>query len=436
MPSEDDRMTKTAIQVDHIARIEGHGNVRVVIEDNEVKTVEMNVVEPARLFESMVRGRRFDEVPYIASRICGICSASHVVTDLLAIERIFGVQVSDRTRALRDLLVYGSYLQNHATHLFVFAAPDFLGHKSVFPLADQSPELFERALELKALGNELCTKVGGRSVHPITAVVGGFTHEIGAEEYLQLADKLEASVEFAVHAVDLFHSFKAPSIQTAGDMLAMGAPDRYAVSDSRMARFIDAALSFDCDEVERAIEEYSVAHSAALFARVRTTQKPYFTGALARINQSWHFLGREAKLAAAKVGLRPPERNPFQNNVAQAVELVDALERCAALCRRLASDEFEGSSAPVPFEVAAGVGVGFTEAPRGALFHQLELDEQGRVLHASIITPTAQNVANLEADMRVLAEKLVAEGAGEDEIRLEVEKLVRAYDPCLSCSVH
>ena len=243
-------------------------------------------------------------------------------------------------------------------------------------------------------------------------------------------------MEFAVHVVDLFHSFKAPSIQTAGDMLAMGAPDRYAVSDSRMARFIDAALSFDCDEVERAIEEYSVAHSAALFARVRTTQKPYFTGALARINQSWHFLGREAKLAAAKVGLRPPERNPFQNNVAQAVELVDALERCAALCRRLASDEFEGSSAPVPFEVAAGVGVGFTEAPRGALFHQLELDEQGRVLHASIITPTAQNVANLEADMRVLAEKLVAEGAGEDEIRLEVEKLVRAYDPCLSCSVH
>ena len=146
-------MTKTAIQVDHIARIEGHGNVHVVIEDGEVKTVEMNVVEPARLFESMVRGRRFEEVPYIASRICGICSASHVVTDLLAIERIFGIQVSDRTRALRDLLVYGSYLQNHATHLFVFAAPDFLGHKSVFPLADEAPELFEKALELKALGN-------------------------------------------------------------------------------------------------------------------------------------------------------------------------------------------------------------------------------------------------------------------------------------------
>lgn len=429
-------MTKTAIQVDHIARIEGHGNVHVVIEDGEVKTVEMNVVEPARLFESMVRGRRFEEVPYIASRICGICSASHVVTDLLAIERIFGIQVSDRTRALRDLLVYGSYLQNHATHLFVFAAPDFLGHKSVFPLADEAPELFEKALELKALGNELCTKVGGRSVHPITAVVGGFTHEITPAEYRELAGKMEAMVEFAVTAVDLFHSFEAPDIQTEGDMLAMGAPDRYAVSDSRVARFIDAALSFDCDEVDKAVEEYSVDHSAALCARVRTTGKPYFTGALARINQSWQFLGREAKLAAAKVGLRPPERNPFNNNVAQAVEIVDALERCAQLCRRLADDEFEGLSVPEKFEVKAGFGVGFTEAPRGALFHQLELDEAGRVKRASIITPTAQNVANLEADMRILAEKLVADGASSEEVQLEIEKLVRAYDPCLSCSVH
>ena len=138
-------MTKTAIHVDHIARVEGHGNVHVVIEDGEVKTVEMNVVEPARLFESMVRGRRFEEIPYISSRICGICSSSHVVTDLKAIERVFGVEVTDRTRALRELLVYGSYLQNHASHLFVFAAPDFLGMPSVFPLAQTDPELFEQA---------------------------------------------------------------------------------------------------------------------------------------------------------------------------------------------------------------------------------------------------------------------------------------------------
>lgn len=430
-------MTKTAIHVDHIARVEGHGNVHVVIEDGVVKTVEMNVVEPARLFESMVRGRRFEEVPYIASRICGICSSSHVVTDLKAIERIFGVEVTDRTRALRELLVYGSYLQNHASHLFVFAAPDFLGMPSVFPLAKTDPELFEQALGLKALGNELCTKVGGRSIHPITAVVGGFTHEIEPSAYLELADKMDAAMDFALEAVDLFRSFKVPAIATAGDMLAMVEDDRYPVECSDKAFFLNAGIEFDANEVQERIEEYAVPHSAALLARVHETQSPYFTGALARINASWQNLGQNAKVAAAKAGLRPPEANPFMNNVAQAVEIVDALDRCANLCRMLAEPgAIESSSGPVPFEVCAGRAVGFTEAPRGALFHDLTLDGEGRVTHASILTPTAQNVANLEADMRLLAETLVADGAEEDVVRLEIEKLVRAYDPCLSCSVH
>ena len=181
-------MASTSITVEHMARVEGHGDIRLVIEGGQVTTCEMAVVEPARLFESMVRRRSFEEVPYIASRVCGICSSSHVVTDLRAIEAVFGVEVSDRTEALRELLVYGSFLQNHVTHLFVFAAPDFLGHKSVFPLADVNPELLQKALGLKALGNELCTLVGGRSIHPITAVVGGFTHEIEPAEYLRLAD--------------------------------------------------------------------------------------------------------------------------------------------------------------------------------------------------------------------------------------------------------
>ena len=427
---------KANINVDHIARIEGHGNVHVVIEDNEVKTVQMEVVEPARLFESMVRGRSFTEISYISSRICGICSASHTVTDLLAIERVFGVEVSDRTKALRELLVYGSYLQNHGTHLYVLAAPDFLGQKSVFPVADINPALFDSALALKQLGNELCTAVGGRSIHPITAVVGGFTHEISRDEYLAFAERMEEMLPFALQTVDVFNSFAVPDLRSDGDAIAMYSPDKYAVCDSRTARFIDAGETFDADEWTDYIEEYEVPHSGALFARVRSTGKPYMTSALARINLSWPQLCKTAKVAAAKAGLRPPERNPFRNNVAQAVELVDALERCAILCRRLAADEFEGSSAVVPFQVRSGRGVGYTEAPRGVVLHEVELDGSGRVVHASIITPTSQNVANMEADMRQLAELMVAQGADEATVKLEVEKLVRAYDPCLSCSVH
>lgn len=429
-------MASTRFSIDHLARIEGHGDIHLVIEEGRVTACEFAVTEAARLFESMVRSRPFDQVPTIASRVCGICSASHVVTDLRAIEHVFEITVTDRTQALRELLVYGSYLQNHATHLFVFSAPDFLGHTSVFPLAEESPELFRNALALKALGNELCTLVGGRSIHPITAVVGGFTHEINASEYLRLAEALEASKEFALATIDLFRDFATIDIQTEGDLLAMVQPGSYPVCTSDTARFIRAGYDFSAQQVEEEIEEYTVDHSAALFARARRTHKPYMTAALARINAGWDALCKDARYGAAKAGLRPPEYNPFANNVAQAVEIVDVLDRCSALCRRLAADEFAGSSAPGAFKVKSGVGVGFTEAPRGALFHLLDIDDAGRIRRASIMTPTAQNIANLEDDMRQLAEKMIAGSYDADLIHLEAEKLVRAYDPCLSCSVH
>lgn len=426
-------MATTTLSMHHIARVEGHGNVHVSIEDGVVRDVRMNIVEPARLFESMVAGRSFDKVSYIASRICGICSSSHVVTDLMAIEDAFGIEVSPRTRMLRELLVYGSYLQNHASHLFVFAAPDFVGEESLFPVAEKDPELFQGGLAVKALGNELCTKIGGRSIHPITAVVGGFTHEITSAEYLELADKLAATRPFAEHVVDVFAGFSVPDIASAGDFLALHEDGHYAVVSGN-PRFAKDGLTFDVRDYRDCIEEYTVEHSAAYFSRRADTGETFAASALARINLSWNELTREARLAAAKAGLRPPAHNPYDNNVAQAVELVDVCVRCEAMLRELA--EMQGSSEPAAFEARAGRGVAMTEAPRGTLVHDLEFDAQGRVVKANIITPTVHNLSDTEKNVRQAAELLAAQGADEATLRLEIEKLVRAYDPCLSCSVH
>ena len=427
-------MTRSQLNIDHVARVEGHGNVHVVIQDDVVKTVEMNIVEPARLFESMVRGQSYKDCSYISSRICGICSPSHCVTDLKAVEDAFGVEVSPRTKLLRELLVYGSYLQNHASHLFVFVVPDFIGEPSVFPLAESDPELFAQALELKKLGNDLCTSVGGRSIHPITAVVGGFTHEISPREYLEFADRMEAMIPFAKATVDLFSSFRITEIHTASDLLAMVEEDYYPVQSSNSLKLLDEDVIFDAHDFEQYLEEYEVPHSGALFTREIATGKPVFTSALSRLNMSWDHLSQEAKIASAKAGLRPEEKNPMKNNLAQAIEILDALIRCSGICRELAKGE--GDSSPVAFAPKAGIGIGMTEAPRGVVFHKLEFDDEGRVLHASIVTPTAQNLASLEADTRHLVEVLVESGLGEDYIRSEIAKLVRAYDPCLSCSVH
>lgn len=426
-------MTRTTLTMHHIARVEGHGNVHLDIQDGRVTDVQMNIVEPARMFESMVVGRPYSQASYIASRVCGICSSSHVVTDLLAIENALGIAVSERTKMLRELLVYGSYLQNHAAHLFVFAAPDYVGEKSIFPLAEKDPALFEGGLALKALGNELCTAIGGRSIHPITAVVGGFTHEIASEEYIALADKLAAMRPFAEKTVDVFASFRVPDIATEGDMVALREDGYYPVVSGSPC-FVSDKREFGAGDYREFIEEYAVGHSAAFFSRRRDTGKAFTASALARINMSWSNLTQPARLAAAKAGLRPPALNPYLNNVAQAVELVDVCVRCEEMLRTLA--EGDGSSVAQPFEIHAGHGVGITEAPRGILIHDVELDDEGRVVHASIITPTVHNLKDAENNIRIVAEKLSSEGADEGTIRLEVEKLVRAYDPCLSCSVH
>lgn len=418
------------LSIEHVARIEGHGSVKVDVEDGELRCVEMQVVEPARMFESMVRGRPFSEVAYVASRICGICSASHVLASIQATEDAFGIEVSERTRKLRLLLAYGSYLQNHATHLYVLAAPDFIGSESIFPLVKTDPLALDRALRVKKLGNDLCTAVGGRSIHPITAVVGGFTSEPAPSVLRSLATRLDAAVDDCVRTGDLFAQFEVPAFETDGDMLALTEKDGYAICSGEVAA-LDEGWSETPSEYGRFLSESSVAYSNAKLS-VLSSGQSYVVGAIARVNHSYKALSKTAKLVAAKAGLRPVWRNIFKNNISQAIELVDAAERCAALCRELAEDP--GDSSVVEFSPKAGHGVAAIEAPRGTLFHELVFDERGRVEHADILTPTAQSLANLEADIRKLVPSIV--DLPQDEFILVIEKLVRAYDPCLSCAVH
>lgn len=419
----------STLTVEHVARIEGHGTISVDVDAGVVTDIRMDIVEPARLFEAMVVGRRFDEAPLITSRICGICSPNHAITSIKALEAALGVEISERTRLLRSLMLYGSYLQNHATHLYLFAAPDFVGLPSVFPLAQTHPEVVRRALHIKKLGNELTTIVGGRPVHPITAVIGGFSAEPTSHELEALATALHAVANDAAETVALFAGFEVPEFVSAGEMLALRADADYAVYDGEVCA-LDAGWCRPPREYREFVTETTVAHSNAKHATV--DGRTFMVGALARVNLSWDRLLPSARVVASKAGLRPVTRNTFHNNLCQAIELVDAAERCALLCERLISEG--GSSAPVPFTVKAGEGTAATEAPRGTLYHTLALGDDGLITAGDVITPTAQNLANLEADMRAYAPTVAH--LPEDEFILAIERLVRAYDPCLSCAVH
>jgi coenzyme F420-reducing hydrogenase alpha subunit len=417
------------LTVEHVARIEGHGNITVNVENGEVREVRMDVVEPARFFESMVVGRRFDEAPLITSRICGICSPNHVLTSIKAIEAAMRVEVSERTKLLRKLLVYGSYLQNHATHLYILAAPDYVGLPSVFPLAATMPEVVERALRLKKLGNDLTTAVGGRPVHPVSAVVGGFTAEPSAALLASYRDLLLGVVDDALATVELFASFQVPDFATSGEMLALTADDDYAIYDGDTAA-VDAGWRRPADEYRSFITEGVVGHSNAKHSTV--DGRPFLVGSIARMNLNVGQLNDAGAAALARSGVALPTRNTFHMNVLQAVELADASARCAGYIERLL--EMGGTSVPQQFRIGAGEGGAATEAPRGTLYHSYAVDDDGIVTRGDVITPTAQNLANIEADMRAFAPTVA--DRSEAEFALLIEELVRAYDPCLSCSVH
>ncbi|MDA3936268.1 MAG: Ni/Fe hydrogenase subunit alpha, partial [Actinomycetota bacterium] len=389
----------------------------------------MDIVEPARFFESMVMGRRFDEISLITSRICGICSPNHAVTSIKAIESAFDIEVSDRTTLLRKLLVYGSFLQNHATHLYLFAAPDFVGLPSVFPLAQTHPDVVDRALRIKKLGNDLTTLVGGRPVHPITAMVGGFASEPDMHKLMAFRELLVQAVDDAAVTVELFDAFEVDDLETAGDMFALSAPDDYAVYDGETTSW-DAGWHRPVGEYRQFIVETVVDGTNSKHSTI--DGGPFMVGALPRVNISGERLEDRARAALDASGFTIGSRNPLHNNLCQAVELVDACERCIEYIDKIVN--MGGSSSPVPFDVVAGSGVGSTEAPRGTLYHGYAFDEHGRVVAGDIITPTAQSLANLEADMRVYAPTVAH--LPESEFLLAMERLVRAYDPCLSCSVH
>ncbi|HWU41687.1 MAG TPA: nickel-dependent hydrogenase large subunit, partial [Candidatus Acidoferrum sp.] len=183
-------MKNINVNVDHVTRVEGHGNIVVNVKEGKIEECKWEVVEAPRFFEAFVRGRTYLEVSHITSRICGICSIGHTLCSLQATEAALGVKISEQTRLLRRILIQGENLQSHVLHSYFLAAPDFVGAPSVFPLVKTHPDVVVRALRMKKLANDLCDVFGGRTVHPITPTVNGFTKLPEIKEIKEIRKRL------------------------------------------------------------------------------------------------------------------------------------------------------------------------------------------------------------------------------------------------------
>jgi len=416
------------IKVHHVTRVEGHGNILVNATDGKLEEVRWEVPESPRLFEAMFRGRHYNDVQHIASRICGICSIAHSTASLHASEAALGVQVSEQTRILRKLLFNAEVLESHVLHAYCLAAPDFLGVGSIIPLIDTHKEVVVRAMKLKRLAYHMADLLAGRKTHPISCIVGGFAVLPDLEKLAAVRDAFIDALDDFDATVELFKTITVPDFERETEYIALKDPNEYAFISGDIASSDAGIVSID--EYRSVTNEFCVPHSTAKYTKNK--REAYQVGALARFNLNHEQLLPRAKEAAAELKLKAPCHNPFMITIAQVVEVVHAAEDIIQLIGRLLATGLQEE--PEITEIRAGRGVGAVEAPRGILFHEYAYDEYGILTDANCVIPTNQNHNNIQHDMEALVPTIL--DRPEDEIRLMLEMLVRAYDPCISCSTH
>jgi coenzyme F420-reducing hydrogenase alpha subunit len=283
-------------------------------------------------------------------------------------------------------------------------------------------------LELKKIGNEIMELIGGRSVHPISPCVGGFCKAPRRDSLLHLRPKLEWGLKASLDTVRTVSRFKLPDFVAEYEFIALSHPSEYAINDGVIVS--SRGLNIPVREFEQAFLEEHVVHSTALHTVRAESGSSYLVGPLARLNLNYNHLTPAAQQAADDSGIVWPCSNPFAGIVARAVELVFAFEESLHLIESYAEPE----QPCLDYTLRPGEGCAATEAPRGLLYHRYRINDRGLVQNARIVPPTCQNCRRIEDDLRLLVPKIL--DRTDEEIVDACEKLVRNYDPCLSCSVH
>jgi len=426
------------LEVGSLARVEGEGALRVVVEHGRVTEAKLNIYEPPRFFEAFLRGRSFTEPPDITARVCGICPVAYQISACRALEDACGVTVPDRIGALRRLLYCGEWIESHALHIYLLHAPDFLGYPDAIELAKDHRATVSRGLALKKVGNDLVELVGGRAIHPVNVRLGGFHRAPARTQLAAFRARLEAARDAALETVRWVSGFDFPEFETPHALIALDDPLTGGRGDKGGARYpIDAGtgvvttagLGFPLDLFEHYVAETQIPHSTALHASLKGVGT-YLTGPLARYSLAGSRLWTSAADAARSCGLGREERNPFRSVIVRAVEIVQAVEESLAII-----DAYEPPNPPfIQVPPRPGRGVGASEAPRGLLYHRYDLDADGTLTAARIVPPTAQNQAAIESDLRrVVQASLHLE---DGHLTEHCEEAIRNYDPCISCSAH
>lgn len=430
-------------KVDLLARVEGEGRFWLRLDaQGQVSEACLSIFEAPRYFEALLRGRSYEEVPDLVARICGICPIAYQLGAARALERALGLDPpSAGIRALRRLIYCGEWIESHALHVFMLHAPDFLGFESAIAMASTHRALVERGLRIKKVGNRIMEVLGGRAVHPVSPRIGGFSRTPTPEQLHALRRELAQALDEADDSVDWAAGLAMPEHPQDYLFAALADAHDYPLEWGDTIVLGDARsrpTTVAVDDWLEHVEELQVPHSNALQARVRVSGQPYLVGPLARINHHADKLHPRAQQALARSGLRLPVDNPHRSIVVRLIEIVhalaEAIDLIANYTARVDPAFVEPTRTRDALALASAVGIGCTEAPRGLCWHRYELDARGHVVDARIVPPTSQNQARIERDLVGIAPSLLA--LPHDEATRMCERIIRAYDPCISCATH
>ena len=429
-PTKPDKKVSLKLNVPVLTRVEGEGALTLNISKGKISDLQLKIFEPPRLFEKLLVGRHYQEIPDMVSRICGICPVAYQISAVLAVENLFAVPVSSWVQQMRRVYYFGEWLQSHALHIHLLALPDFFHVNNVLELSAVEPAAVSRGMKLQALGNRLISLFGARSVNPVGVRVGGFYR---APETTQVDAILSALSDAKSDAKQLLEWICQLSLPNHDDNAL-----QFCLQDNNAYPIMGRTLTANnkrnknrhpIEEFEDFFTEKQLDYSTAFHCYYRNSH--YLVGPLARFNQNYQFLHASVHEVLKKYGFDKPLNNNFHAIIARAAEIYQAILESEELLSKYQRPDCAYSEV----NPRAGRAIGCSEAPRGLLWHRYDFNELGYVTAAKIVPPTSQNQAQIEEDIR---NTLTHSGLNQDQQQLTAlsEQVIRNYDPCISCATH
>lgn len=419
------------LDIKNITKVEGSAGLKVVVEEGQIKDLKFIIKDYKRFYIEAVQGKPIIAVPSFLSRICGTCSVAHLFAALEALEKSQGIKPSQQTKILRKLAYDGLIIRDHALHLYFFVLPDILGIDSILDIPDDPQDLghilLHDSFEIKKVGSEISETVAGAIVHAPNPTVGGFLKLPDQNKFPELIAKLESIRPRVLRGIKVFASQKDILVRNSDYLLLRNDHDfnflEGEIINSGGKRVPEENFH---DFMQSVVIPYSQSEGYVF----SDTHEDYMVGALARINFNKDLLHPQTQADSATYLSLFPSNNIYHNNLAQAIEILHCVDDALEILKSLQIKEEK----PIQFSPKAGEGVGVIEAPRGILYHKAKVNDRGMIADYDIIVPTAQNQINIENDLK----KYFQENLDKEKefLHHQAEKIIRAYDPCMSCATN